>query len=271
MKATPERLLMTPSTLREAASTMTETALLDQPLEGTRSAIAKASSLAGQFVGQVQAPVIDSALQIPQAARVRWADLQQFAQREAERAGLMRAVFYYQLAQCLDVMRQVQLQAEQAGLLAGKPLQRTDELAAGMADLEDLRREVRGGWPRSQPLPDFMAGTNAAPLRMDEEGDVYVGQSSVLLDTIVEEFEAGTPPADIVRGYDTVQAADVYGAIAFYLRHKADVEAYLQRRDAEAAELWREIEATQPPKEELKAQMKERWSRRKATHASPAE
>jgi uncharacterized protein (DUF433 family) len=250
---------------------MSETTLLDLPIEHTRSALAEASSLAGQFVHQVQA-VIDSALQIPPKARGRWADLQELAQRgNAERAAVMRGVFFYRLAQSLDVMRQVQLQAEQAGLLAGKPPQRTDRLAAGMADLENLRDEVRAGWQGLQPLPDSVAGTNAAPLRIDEHGDIFVGESSVLLDTIVEEFEAGTPPADIVRGFDTVQPADVYGAIACYLRHKEDVEAYLQRRNGEAAELWREFEANHPPKAELKAQIKERWSRRKAANASSAE
>jgi uncharacterized protein (DUF433 family) len=222
-------------------------------------------------VDQVQAAV-NSALQIPLKAREKWGDLQKFAQGgNAERAAVMRGVFFYRLAQYLDVMRQVQLQAEQAGVVADKPLERIDQLTAGMADLENLRREVHVGWPGSQPLPDSAAGTNAAPLRIDQRGDIFVGESGVLLDTIVEELEAGTPPEEIVRGYDTVQPADVYGAIAYYLRHKQVVEAYIQRRNREAEQLWRHIEAAQPSKADLKARIKEQWSRKKAANGSPAE
>jgi len=122
-----------------------------------------------------------------------------------------------------------------------------------------------------QPSPRFLTGINAPPLRLDEHGDIYVGQSRVLLDTIVEEFNAGTPPPDIVRGYDTVAPADVYATIAYYLRYKDEVDAYLQRRDTAASALWNEIDSTQPSKADLKAQIKERWSSRKVTNASSAE
>jgi uncharacterized protein (DUF433 family) len=251
---------------------MTETALLDLPaIEDTRSAVAEASALANGFVDKVQA-AIDSALQIPHKAREKWGDLQLFAQQgNAERAAVMRGVFFYQLALCIDVMQKVQQQAVQAGVVACEPLQRIDQLAVGMADLGNLRREVHLGWPGSQPLPDSPAGTSAAPLRIDNRGDIFVGGSAVLLDTIVQEFEAGTPPEEIVRGYDTVRPADVYGAIAYYLGHKQDVEAYIQRRNREAEQLWRDIEATQPSAADLKARVKERWSRKKAANGSPAE
>ncbi len=249
---------------------MTETALLDLPIDETRSAVAEASSLAGKFVFQTQA-ALDSALQIPQKAREKWAELQQFAEREPERAAVMRTVFFYRLAQSADVVRKVQVQAEQAAVLAGKPLERTDQLAAGLADMDALRREVGAGWQGSRPPLDSVPRTDPAPLQIDERGDIFVGRSRVLLDTIVEEFEAGTPPAEIVRGYDTVQPAEVYGAIAYYLGHKQEVEAYLRRRNGEAEALWREIEAKQPDKADLKARIKERWSRKKAVDASPAE
>src|SRR5207302_11409865 len=106
---------------------------------------------------------------------------------------------------------------------------------------------------------------------MDEQSNIYAGRSHVLLDTIVDEFKAGTLPEEIARGYDTLPLADVYEVISYYLRYRDAVDAYLKRREAEAEELRQQIEAAQPSKRELKAQIKERWSRKKATNASSAE
>ena len=43
--------------------------------------------------------------------------------------------------------------------------------------------------------------------------------------------------------YDTLLLADVHAAIAYYLRHKGEVQAYLKRRAAEAETLRARIEA----------------------------
>lgn len=85
----------------------------------------------------------------------------------------------------------------------------------------------------------------APPLRVVEGGAVRVGQSRITLDLIVEEYESGMTPEDMVRAYDTLVLADVYAAIAYYLRHRDAVRQYMQRREAEAAALRAEIEASQ--------------------------
>src|SRR3954447_24165355 len=73
------------------------------------------------------------------------------------------------------------------------------------------------------------------PLRMDEGGAVRVGASRVSLDLVVEQYENGMTPEDMVRAYDTLALADVHAAIAYYLRHRDAVRAYLTRRAAEGA------------------------------------
>ena len=50
-------------------------------------------------------------------------------------------------------------------------------------------------------------------------------------------------PEDMVRAYDTLVLADVYGVIAYYLRHRDEVRAYMKRRNEEAAALKAKIEA----------------------------
>lgn len=40
-----------------------------------------------------------------------------------------------------------------------------------------------------------------------------IGKSRITLALIVEEYENGMTPEDMVRAYDTLNLADVYGAI----------------------------------------------------------
>ena len=84
------------------------------------------------------------------------------------------------------------------------------------------------------------------PLRVDEGGAVRVGKSRISLDLIVEQYENGMTPEDLVRAYDTLVLADVYAVIAYYLRHRDEVRAYLKRRAEEAQALRAKIEAEHP-------------------------
>jgi len=93
------------------------------------------------------------------------------------------------------------------------------------------------------------------PLRMDEGGAVRVGKSRVSLDLVVEQYENGMNPEDLVRAYDTLDLADVHAVIAYYLRHREEVRVYLKRRAEEAEALRATIEAERPriSREELLA------------------
>jgi uncharacterized protein (DUF433 family) len=101
------------------------------------------------------------------------------------------------------------------------------------------------------------------PLRVDEGEVIRIGKSRVSLDIVIEQYEKRTTPEDIVRAYDTLELADVHAAIAYYLRHRDEVRAYLKRREAEAEALRAKIEAERPrvSREELLAR---RTAREKA-------
>ena len=72
------------------------------------------------------------------------------------------------------------------------------------------------------------------PLDLDPDGVVRVRGSRVTLDTVVSAFRLGATPEEILQQYPSLQLADVYAVIAYYLRRQADVEAYLGRRRAQA-------------------------------------
>lgn len=102
--------------------------------------------------------------------------------------------------------------------------------------------------------------TDPPPLRAEEGGVVRVGKSRVSLDLVAEQYENGMTPEDMVRAYDTLVLADVYAVIAYYLRHRDEVRAYLKRRAEEAEALRAKIEAERPriSREELLARQRAR-------------
>ncbi len=93
------------------------------------------------------------------------------------------------------------------------------------------------------------------PLRIEDGGVVRVGNSRISLDLIVELYENGKTPEEMVRAYDTLKLADVHMVVAYYLRHRGEVQAYLTRREQEAEVLRAMIEAKHPriSREELLA------------------
>ena len=74
------------------------------------------------------------------------------------------------------------------------------------------------------------SATEIMPLEVDTHGIVYVGKTRITLDTVVAAFTEGATAEEIVQQYPSLQLADVYHVIGYYLRHPTEVEAYLQQR-----------------------------------------
>lgn len=86
---------------------------------------------------------------------------------------------------------------------------------------------------------------DAPPLQEDGKGGFRVGKSRVLLELVIQAHLDGDSPEAIEQRYPTLSRADVYSVIAFYMRHTADVEKYLARREQQAREVWERIDRHQ--------------------------
>jgi uncharacterized protein (DUF433 family) len=117
--------------------------------------------------------------------------------------------------------------------------------------------------------PTIQAAPVPVPLRAGQGGAFRVGDSRVSLDTVINEYDDGADPEEIVHAYPTLALADVYAVIAYYLRHQDEVKAYLRHRQEEAAELRREIESKQPDRAGLRAKLLARRAQQEQGHASP--
>ena len=83
------------------------------------------------------------------------------------------------------------------------------------------------------------------PLRVDSHGTVRVGGTRLTLETVLGIFKQGASPQEIVAALPGLDLADVYAVITYYLRHRADVDTYLQEQEARAAAIRQKIEARQ--------------------------
>jgi uncharacterized protein (DUF433 family) len=72
----------------------------------------------------------------------------------------------------------------------------------------------------------------------ERQGVYFVRGTRISLDSIVYAFLEGCSPETIREDFAGLTLAHVYGAIAFYLDHQAEIDAYLLRR----RELWAELE-----------------------------
>ena len=113
--------------------------------------------------------------------------------------------------------------------------------------------------------------TDPIPLRVDENGVIRVGDSQVLLDIVIREFNNGAEPEAIAQGFPALNLADVYGVIAYYLRHRKEVDEYLYIRRQEGERLREEIESKQSDRSELRAELLARKAQLDLANASTAE
>ena len=86
------------------------------------------------------------------------------------------------------------------------------------------------------------------------DGNFYIVGTRVSLDSVVYAFHRGDSPETICQNFELLTLEQVYGAIAYYLAHKAEIDVYLIRQ----SEKWVEGKENSEP---LPANLRERLMR----------
>ena len=69
------------------------------------------------------------------------------------------------------------------------------------------------------------------------QGGWRVAGSRISLDSIVQAYWDGESPEAIAREFPPLSNEQVHGAIAYYLRHKDEIDSYL----AQQADTWKKL------------------------------
>ena len=67
------------------------------------------------------------------------------------------------------------------------------------------------------------------PYIEQRDGGYWIRGTRVSLDSIVYGFLDGRTAEDIAQSFPVLTLEEVYGAITYYLAHRADIDAYLER------------------------------------------
>ena len=65
------------------------------------------------------------------------------------------------------------------------------------------------------------------------DGGYWVAGTRVSLDSVIHRFWEGLSPESIAQSFPTLGLEQVYGAIAYYLANRSDVDDHLREADAD--------------------------------------
>ena len=88
-------------------------------------------------------------------------------------------------------------------------------------------------------------------------GGYYLAGTRISLDSVVYPFKEGQPPEAIGKDFPSLKRSQIYGAIAFYLDHQAEIDKHLEETE-------REFECRSIPLAEENPALWERLQRAKA-------
>jgi hypothetical protein len=75
------------------------------------------------------------------------------------------------------------------------------------------------------------------------------------LDVVIHAFLDGATPEAIAQRYPTASLSEVCAVIAYYLRHRAEIEAYFEERERRAAQVREWIESRQGDLADLRSRL----------------
>lgn len=92
-----------------------------------------------------------------------------------------------------------------------------------------------------------LTSTEILPFETDVDGVVRVGKTRITIDTVIMAFIDGATAEEVAQQYPSLDLADIYSVIGYYLRHRTEVEAYLRHRAQQADHVRKHNEARFDP------------------------
>jgi uncharacterized protein (DUF433 family) len=84
------------------------------------------------------------------------------------------------------------------------------------------------------------------PITLDTDGVYRVGATRVRLETVITAFQWGCTAEEILQKYPSLELAEIYSTITFYLENREFVDAYMESRRRQRDEVSQELESRFP-------------------------
>jgi uncharacterized protein (DUF433 family) len=100
------------------------------------------------------------------------------------------------------------------------------------------------------------------PLTVTEDGTIRIAGSRVALESVIHHFKLGASPEDIAQLFPSLELADIYAVVAYYLNHRRTLEEYIRQQEVAGDAVQAEIEgqpAYQAAMKELRDRLLARW------------
>lgn len=77
-------------------------------------------------------------------------------------------------------------------------------------------------------MASIVIHTDTSPLRTDPDGSIRVGESQVMLAVLLNAYlDWGWSAEQLAEQFPSITLADVHGVLSYYLRHRQEVDIYL--------------------------------------------
>lgn len=93
----------------------------------------------------------------------------------------------------------------------------------------------------------FQIKPKPVPFEEDADGIFRVGGTRVTLDSVIIAFTEGATVEETAQQYPSLDLADIYSVIGYYLRRRTKIDAYLKLGRSQAAIVKKQNERRFPP------------------------
>jgi uncharacterized protein (DUF433 family) len=100
------------------------------------------------------------------------------------------------------------------------------------------------------------------PLTQTPEGVIRITGTRLPLDTILYHYNRGASAEEITNRFPAVSLSQVHAVLAYYLTHRAELDAYLKEQEALDAAFLKQLEADpkyQADRIEFRERLMRRW------------